>query len=429
MHQKLFFSLSFIFLAILITAGSCGTTPPTLEPKLDNLEPTTLSFSARVGESDSKPFSFKNTGDAALEYSITTNLSQITFTDSSNGTLAVGNTPATITVVANCSAVGTFPGSITVTSTNDGGNGSVSVEVTCTNPASTGTYDIDLQFIGSNTTASQKAAFEQAELRWESIIVGDLEDDIEWDESLDAVIQNPKFCDAAAPSLAGEIVDDVVIFAKVGPIDGDGGPNGNILAQAGPLLIHDLNGNNSLDVGELTLAGCMVFDENDLDQLVQGGSFTDVVTHEMGHVLGIGTFWDPFYDESCTTGGGDVGFNGAKSVIEFGALGETGNPPVEGTQNSPGTDCGHWDEAFFDNELMTGFAEASGTTMPISRLTIASLEDIGYDVDYSLAGTYSIPGCSPSCPNLTAQSVEKSWEILTKPIALVNKNGKITNLE
>ncbi len=427
MHQKLFFSLSFLFLAILITAGSCGTTPPISKPKFDNLEPTTLSFSARVGQSDSKTFSFKNTGDATLEYSITKTLDQISITDSSNGTLAVGNTPTTVTVVANCSAVGVFNGTITVTSTNGGGNGSVNVEVTCTNPASTGTYDIDLKFIGSNTTASQRAAFEQAELRWESIITGDLQDDIVWDASTDTFIKNR--CDPDAPELAGETVDDIVIFAKVGPIDGDGGPNGNILAQAGPLLIHDLNGNNLQDFADLTLAGCMVFDENDLDQLVQGGSFTDVVTHEMGHVLGIGTFWDSFFDEPCFTNGGDVGFIGTKSVIEFGTLGGTGNPPVEGTQNSDGTDCGHWDEAFFDNELMTGFAESSGTTMPISRLTIASLEDIGYDVDYSLAGTYTIPGCSPSCPNLTTQSVEKSWEILIKPVALVNKTGKITNLE
>ncbi len=436
MRQKLFFSLSFVFLAILITAGSCGTTPPTPKAKLDDLKPTTLSLSARVGQSDSKTFSFQNTGDAPLEYSITDTLDQISTTDSSNGSLAVGTTRATITVVATCSAVGVFNGTITVSSTN-GDSDSVNVQVTCTNPASTGNYDIDLRFIGSNTTDDQKNFFTQAALRWESIISGDLQHDVQWTAQLDSIIQDPRFCDAAAPSLAGETIDDIVIFAKVGPIDGDGSSNGNILAQAGPLLFHDVNDNNSQDFGELTLAGCMVFDENDLDQLVQGGSFTNVITHEMGHVLGIGTFWDSFFDEPCFTNGGDVGFIGTKSVIEFGTLGGTGNPPVEGTQNSDGTDCGHWDEGTFDNELMTGFAEFpdpndpdKNLTMPISRLTIASLEDIGYDVDYSLAGTYSIPvECSPNCPNLTAQSVDKTWEILIKPVALVNKNGKITNLE
>jgi hypothetical protein len=427
MTKKLIFSLSFLFVAILLTAGSCGV-GPTPKPKLDNLQPTTpLSFSAQVGQSDSKTFSFENTGDATLLYSITKTLNQLDITDSANGTLASGST-ATVTVVANCSAVGTFNGSVTVSSSNGGGSGSVDVSLTCTEPPPAGNFDIDLRFIGSNTTPSQQAAFEQAGLRWESIITGDLQHDVQWTASMDAIIQNPKNCDPAAPSLVGETVDDLVIFAKVGPIDGPGGPGGNILAQAGPSLFHDVNENGVLDFGELTLAGCMVFDEDDLDQLVQGGSFTDVVTHEMGHVLGIGTFWDSFFDQSCTTGGGDVGFTGAKSVIEFGTLGETGNPPVEGTQNSDGTDCGHWDEAFFDNELMTGFAESPGTTMPISRLTIASLEDIGYEVDYSLAGTYSIPGCSPSCPNLTTQSVDKPWEKLLKPVGVVNKNGKITLL-
>ena len=38
---------------------------------------------------------------------------------------------------------------------------------------------------------------------------------------------------------------------------------------------------------------------------------------------------------------------------------------------------------------MTGYAESSGN-MPLSILTIAALEDLGYSVDYSAAEAYSL---------------------------------------
>ena len=47
------------------------------------------------------------------------------------------------------------------------------------------------------------------------------------------------------------------------------------------------------------------------------------------------------------------------------------------------------------NELMTGFAGAG--TNPLSRITIASLEDIGYDVDYSNADSFTEDDLNPNC--------------------------------
>jgi hypothetical protein len=44
----------------------------------------------------------------------------------------------------------------------------------------------------------------------------------------------------------------------------------------------------------------------------------------------------------------------------------------------------------FGNELLTGFAEAAGVAMPLSILTIASLRDIGYSVDYTQAEAYNL---------------------------------------
>ena len=39
---------------------------------------------------------------------------------------------------------------------------------------------------------------------------------------------------------------------------------------------------------------------------------------------------------------------------------------------------------------MTGYAESTGT-MPLSRLTIAAMQDLGYAVNYAAADSYSLP--------------------------------------
>jgi hypothetical protein len=41
---------------------------------------------------------------------------------------------------------------------------------------------------------------------------------------------------------------------------------------------------------------------------------------------------------------------------------------------------------------MTGFVEAAGVPMPISRMTVGSLQDMGYTVNYAAADPYSLPG-------------------------------------
>jgi hypothetical protein len=50
----------------------------------------------------------------------------------------------------------------------------------------------------------------------------------------------------------------------------------------------------------------------------------------------------------------------------------------------------HWREETFFNELMTGFLGSPPS--PLSRLTVASLADLGYGVDFGAADPYSLPG-------------------------------------
>ena len=83
-------------------------------------------------------------------------------------------------------------------------------------------------------------------------------------------------------------------------------------------------------------------------------------------------------------------FTGAAARAAYGAL-KGGGPqdvPVENT-GGPGTAEGHWREIIFRTELMSGFISAAGN--PMSRVTVASLQDLGYQVDMSAAEPFDLP--------------------------------------
>jgi Leishmanolysin len=60
-----------------------------------------------------------------------------------------------------------------------------------------------------------------------------------------------------------------------------------------------------------------------------------------------------------------------------------------------GTYCGHWDEECMQSELMTGYLN-SGLN-PLSRISIATLGDLGYTVDYSIAESYGRGNLNSTC--------------------------------
>jgi Ca2+-binding RTX toxin-like protein len=135
----------------------------------------------------------------------------------------------------------------------------------------------------------------------------------------------------------------------------------------------------------------MRFDSADIDQMVASGTFDSVVMHEIGHILGLGTLWS---SRGLTSASAD--YIGANALREYRAL--SGNAsadfiPIEHDGGS-GTAGSHWDEETFDTELMTGYAE-SRNPMPISRMTVGSLEDLGYVVDYAAADSYTPPVLPP----------------------------------
>lgn len=217
-------------------------------------------------------------------------------------------------------------------------------------------FQIEVRFNGG-LTASQKAAFKTAAARWSEIITGDLQS-----------VQLPN----------GDVVDDLLIDASGVPIDGEGG----ILGQAGPTFIR-ANG--------LPAAGVMQFDTADLAQLEMNGGLVDVIIHEMGHCIGVGTLWSHFslVTSQCSQSA-NPRFFGENAMREFGELmGAAPLPVPVANTGGPGTRCGHWRESILGHELMTGFLNSGPN--PISRMTIGSLEDMGYEVNYDAADDYSLP--------------------------------------
>jgi hypothetical protein len=220
-------------------------------------------------------------------------------------------------------------------------------------------YKIEVRFLGG-LNAAQKKAFKKAADRWSRIIVGDL----------------------PSVMVGGEVIDDLLIEAKGVPIDGTGG----ILGQAGPTSLRPkAAGANAY----LPAKGLMQFDTADLAAMQADGTLLDVITHEMGHVIGIGTIWD---HKGLLAGGGtrNPTFTGANAKREFGVLKGSGPlpVPVENTGGA-GTRDGHWRESVFRNELMSGFIAAANN--PLSKMTVASLKDLGYVVDLNAAEAYTLP--------------------------------------
>src|SRR5262245_34267378 len=127
--------------------------------------------------------------------------------------------------------------------------------------ATTSPFTIEVRFIGG-LSSTQQAAFTAAADRWTRMIVGDL------------------------PSVVvdGEVVDDVLILAQGSAIDGPG----EILGQAGPTHLRPRNAGKAAFI---PAKGTMQFDTADLAEMDADGTLNDVITHEMGHVLGIGTIW------------------------------------------------------------------------------------------------------------------------------------------
>lgn len=277
-----------------------------------------------------------------------------------DGTIATGQS-------ASVSTLSPGPHTLTLTATgNEGGTASDSVLILVESPG----FDIRVQFMDGLSAAEQSTVMAGL-TPWENVITGDLEGGFVPPEPADDCL------------LEKRGVDDLAIVVRVSRIDG---PEGT-LAQAGPCLARpDASGNFTTSI-----SGIVTIDEADRDN----PDLETIIVHEVGHALGIGI--EPLNGWGSNVSGLDSRnptFSGSNAVNAFqndmdGEAYLSGGVPLANT-GSQGTFGGHWRELNFDAELMTGIID-SGVDMPMSRLTVASLADIGYTVDMTAADPFALP--------------------------------------
>ena len=202
-----------------------------------------------------------------------------------------------------------------------------------------GAYNITIEFKGSWTQAYYDIFKASADLL-SRIIVGDLPN---------VTVYGSK----GGP----KTVDDIVITAELGAIDG----SGNVLGQAGPTSVRT--------AGSLPATATMKFDIVDVNEMGLE-VFQDVVIHEMAHSLGFGSIWSRL---NLVTNGE---FTGSQAVAAYQELGGQGSGIAVEQDYGAGTAGSHWDEATFRNELMTGFINSGENYF--TKMSAASFGDLGY---------------------------------------------------
>lgn len=261
---------------------------------------------------------------------------------------------------------------VTLTATDsEGVRGTASIRILVEAPG----FQIQARLL-DDVAPARESSLEAALGRWEAAITGNLESGFPPEP-------DPSFHPDVNACLDGAGgVDDLLVCVFVRDLDGPGGA----LAGAGPFFARTAGG--------LPAVGGIVIDETDLS-LLSADQLRIVLTHEVGHVLGIGALgieaWADHAVGVETTI--DPFFDGTEARAAFDDVGgvaylSDGVPLENGF--GPGTRGVHWREANLDEELMTGILDAESSN-PLSVVTLAALADMGYEVDPSAAASYGLP--------------------------------------
>ena len=277
-----------------------------------------------------------------------------------------------------------------------------------------GSFNIELVYLDNGLSSARKNLMAQAARRWKQVIVGDLVDINyrrnpynAWDDFLQARIQ------------VSDTVDDVRVFVRVRPITSQT-TTGNPTTGTG--FTFQIRASDSLPI-----LSAVLLNSNLLDEVEDEGLLEKLMLHELGHCLGVGISWDHFgllYNSSRQNHTADTYFAGFQARRAFDQLGGRSyrgrKVPVQ-----QGGDDVHWRTGVFGDELMT-----LGWTWPyhapLSRITVASLDDIGYEVNLDAADAYRVPSTSAAKP--VADDRRPGCQILHHPIHVVAEDGSIVDV-
>ncbi len=353
---------------------------------------------------------------------------------SSAGVVTASATGGALTVTAGTRGTAT----LTVTASDPDGLEAESSFTVAVMSADIGSYDIDLISL-TPMTETHAAAFGEAAEKWMAVLADTELPDMPVSASI------PIGCWELTSDRRVESVDDLLLVLSVKEIDGRAGT----LGSAGFCRARESN---------LPWMGAMRFDEADLDWLDEEGDLEELILHEIGHTLGIGTAWrdhDLLEDPTLTwflftwvhSPGQDAHFSGPLATAAFNEAGgdaytDGGKVPVENCLGRGSADS-HWRESYWSEDLRGGDCREGevllggelmspvntlGVREPLSRITIQSLADLGYTVAVDEAEAYALPERDEARRYDPRRMLEYGDDILRGPITVHDRNGRIVRL-
>ncbi|MDQ3673955.1 MAG: leishmanolysin [Gemmatimonadota bacterium] len=184
-------------------------------------------------------------------------------------------------------------------------------------------------------------------------------------------------CFRGAPAL-NETHHNPLVFFSVANVDGLGG----LLAYSQICAV------SSRDA--LPLFSHIRVDLGDIASMEERGVLRGVILHELGHVLGFVP--NSYLPKNLTAGGAaDPHFSGPTAREEFRKHGAwyTGvTVPLEDASGD-GPNDPHWRFLVFGDEVMSS-SLITGYRSPLSAITLGLFQDLGYEVDFSVADPYEV---------------------------------------
>lgn len=200
-----------------------------------------------------------------------------------------------------------------------------------------------------------------------------------------------------------EVHHNLLLFVSVLHIDGQG----NQLAYTNICQISDRD--------LLPIVSHIRIDVEDVQRMQSEGKLKGVVTHEMGHALGFNP--KTYMPINLAAGGSsDPVFVGGRARAEFaehGAWYTGATVPLEDGAGI-GPQDPHWRFRVFGDELMVP-GIATGFKSPLSSITLGFFEDIGYDVDFSVADPYEVVPLFGGDRILPKETLQNDFRMTTPP--------------
>lgn len=279
--------------------------------------------------------------------------------------------------------------------------------------AQSNVYNIELISCSSNTTFDPY--FISAARKWMSLITADLPDR----DLLSSPLSNCIADNDGTPILSCGYVDDLIIAYDLLEIDG---VDGSIGASAPQYYRSE---------SYLPFTAYMSFDIADLDSLLTSGLLADVILHEMAHALGFGTtssFTNLINPSNCLSLSPPfiASFTGSHTNSSLSQVDPTHFLTLPSVQledlGGNGTQCIHFHEESYQNELMTAWISPNNGN-PLSLLTANAFKDMGYSVDLTssvvdwsynvaTASNYDLkPGADVKANEVGLGDCLKGWDV------------------